>query len=1781
MKIASPSMIQAVATVLDAVRDALRDAAQALAAGGQEPVAQRQWQSAHAALQVVDHPALVRFSAELGAVIPPTDGHAAADRAAAFTAGSTALTDYMTALVAGKRDQSLRLWPAYQVLQRAHGVAQPMESDLFFPELNVAPGERPASTPLVPLTADELRGTRRLLETGLLQWLRKGERSGLQQIHDAVTRVEAAQDSARARRLWWVAQGVLGALLHDGLAADALARRLITQLNLHLGRLLQGAADTPPSLLRDALFLAARAQPVTPHVAEVQRVCGLQGALELDEPVAAAGFSAAAVAHARQQMEGLQPLWSDCTTGVVSTAEFERRSRALAGACEALRVPALTSLVTQLADSAHQLARHGATAGATVSDAAALEGACALLMVEQALAADHAPEAAFTLRAQHMAARLKVSVESPQALSALPPAQLLDEAALQAQGAQHQAVVRTEIERNLRDVEQALEAWFGSTSKPAPSASLSDLDKPLRQISGAFAVLGHNDAAALARQCRADVARYAQGAPCSEDEGRVLSRQLTVLSSFTDALKFGPVELDSVLTRLSLTVQMLSVPSQPEPASAAEPVAAAVPAAVAVATVAAAAVATATALPVAEQPPAAVHVPVDGAGDTDPEMLDIFLEEAGEVLASLPDAVAQSRAQPADQEHLTTLRRAFHTLKGSGRMVGLQHIGEAAWSMEQVLNDRQAQQQPGSADLYRLIEYAHDRFAHWIDALRANRQVPVDAAQLAAWAGKVRAGEALPPTMQSDTQTQVQAEAPAATPPAATPEPVTVPVAAPEPATEVSGDDSVRIGELVVNRALYDIVLPEARDNVSVLQAENRRVQEGAPVAPAFVRAAHTLRGISATAGFTAVSKLAASLEHALEQAATGHQLGRAAPHPDARNLIGRAVSALAEQIDSVADRNAPASHAELVAELNAVGAASLEMPAAATVVPTQVLPLLPSVPPVPPVPPLPPQVQTAVMEPPSAPAAPMAEPAAGENGTVTLPIALAEYTPGVERRRSRLDDDVDSQLLPIFLEEAAELVPQVGQDLRAWRARPEDKLVAQSLKRLLHTLKGSARMAGAMALGQLTHSMESRIENAQLLPSIPDSLIDDLETSFDRIGMLISRLQGDDTGPWNADDAQLTQAMEQMARTMQMATASGAMTQAMPVQSMLDMEGFGGQAPGVPRPMIRVRADLIDRLANQAGEVSIARARVSTELRSARGSLRDLTDNVSRLRAQLRELEIQAETQMQSRFSPAPGLSGADGKFDPLEFDRFTRLQELTRLMAESVNDVATVQHSLARDLDESEKALAAQAITTRDVQQDLMAIRMVQFSSISDRLYRVSRLSAKDSEKRVALDIIGEHVEIDRSVMDRIAAPIEHLLRNAIVHGIEAPAQRLELGKAEAGALKLEVRQEGNEVALSLADDGAGLNIARIREKAIGLGMMREDESLTDQQIGNFIFRSGFSTAAAVTTEAGRGVGMDVVMSEITALGGRVNTSFERGKGTTFMIHLPLTLSVLQSVVMRLNGSYYAVPTMMVQQVQRLKTEVLDAALAAREIEWQGARYPFHHLRTLLDAEAGEAPLPYGYGAVLLLRTGGQRAAIQVDDIVGGQEIVIKNIGPQLARVPGVTGAAVLGSGETVLILNPVLLTQRYLEADAQVRTSAAPALEAAVEPERQRHVLVVDDSLTVRKITGRLLTREGYNVVVAKDGIEALEKLREQMPDVMITDVEMPRMDGFDLTRNVRAEDSLKHLPIIMITSRTAEKHRQHASELGVDVFLGKPYEESELLRQIAALARGQDVGKVKSV
>jgi chemosensory pili system protein ChpA (sensor histidine kinase/response regulator) len=827
------------------------------------------------------------------------------------------------------------------------------------------------------------------------------------------------------------------------------------------------------------------------------------------------------------------------------------------------------------------------------------------------------------------------------------------------------------------------------------------------------------------------------------------------------------------------------------------------------------------------------------------------------------------------------------------------------------------------------------------------------------------------------------------------------------------------------------------------------------------------------------------------------------------------------------------------------------------------------------------------------------APPKASENT-----VEAEAFEAGKDRRG--VNDDVDADLLPIFLEEAREIMPLVGHALRRWRGTPSDRAPVAELARHLHTLKGSARMAGLMRLGELSHVMETRVIDMDRVAEPKPHDYDAIDDGLDRFNVALESLAAGDLAPT------IEVSPEAMFATADVGDLPSPL--AMIAAARAEIVGGGEKLEGRDRQaLLRVNADLIDRFVNEAGELAITRSRVDLELQAFKKALLDLNDNVTRIKTQLREIEMGAETQIQSRLREAETQGE---QFDPLEFDRFSRMQELTRFMAESLNDVVTLQLSLAKNLDEADAALLQQSRMNRDLQQGLMGVRLVPLGNLQDRFYRLVRQAAKQLNKKANLEFRGVRVEIDRSVLEKITAPFEHLLRNSVAHGLEAPVARVAAGKSEIGEISIDARQLGNEVILTLADDGAGLDFGRIREKAIQKGMLAADVDVNDVQLTQFIFAAGFSTVDVVSQLSGRGVGMDVVRNEIVSLGGRIDISSVRGRGTTFTISLPLTLAVTQAVMVTAGETTYAIPSVMIEQVQEFKGKRYGPLLDLNEIDWKGNKYPLRSMEVMLGGKPKVSAQRRAF--VILAKSGQQRAAVQVDDVIGNREIVVKPIGPQLARIPGITGATVLGSGQVVLIMNPVQLVFREVSSAtvepgllntsaaganaatdvstttreaAQVAVPAGPSLAQAIAgsvraggfmvdeaPPLVRAnplVMVVDDSLTVRKITSRMLTRENFEVVTAKDGVDGLQQLQDVAPDVILLDIEMPRMDGFEFARNVRADAKTNHIPIIMITSRTADKHRNHALELGVNEYMGKPYQEEQLLQLIRQFT-GQTTG-----
>jgi len=791
--------------------------------------------------------------------------------------------------------------------------------------------------------------------------------------------------------------------------------------------------------------------------------------------------------------------------------------------------------------------------------------------------------------------------------------------------------------------------------------------------------------------------------------------------------------------------------------------------------------------------------------------------------------------------------------------------------------------------------------------------------------------------------------------------------------------------------------------------------------------------------------------------------------------------------------------------------------------------------------------------------------------------------------------DAIDPELFEIFAEEAQELLPTLAAHLRAWEEAPEMQAEAFGAMRALHTLKGSARLAGAMRLGELAHRLETafedRVGGRSATPPTMATLhggVDALSEEFQR---LLRAPRVAEPAPAPAPAAPVAPAaVEPVAELAPpgveptpaavaepVADARPAAVPAAPAApSRIDWGRFVANNPSrVTRVVeastanpatasVRVRAPLLDRLVNQAGEVSITRSRLESDVTQMRVSLRELTENLDRLRHQLRDIEIQADTQIASRMEQSRQSSV---EFDPLEMDRFTRFQELTRMMAESVNDVATVQRSLQQTVQSAEDEMAAQARLTRALSEDLLRARMVPFDALSERLYRVVRQAAKETSVQVRLNVEGSSIELDRSVLDRMAGAFEHLLRNAVVHGIESPENRKAQGKDAVGTIDVGLAQQGNEVSIEIRDDGSGLDLQRIEARARRNGLIAADAQPSDAELANLIFTPGFSTAENVTELAGRGVGMDVVRADVTALGGRIETASAPGRGTAFRLLLPLTTAVTRVVQLRCGDLTVAIPASLVEVVRRVPVAEVEQGYLSGSYRDGANDVPFFWLGALLQSST-HGTLAGRTAQVVLVRSAEQRVALHVDQVVGNQEVVVKNLGPQLARLPGLAGMSLLATGEVVPIYNPVALATVYgARPVAGIVAPQAPVVvPETAEETRAPLVLVVDDSLTVRRVTQRLLTREGFRVTVAKDGLDALEQLEVERPAVMLSDIEMPRMDGFDLLRNVRHDPRWQNLPVIMITSRIAQKHRDMAQQLGADHYLGKPYDEEQLIALI---------------
>ncbi len=799
-----------------------------------------------------------------------------------------------------------------------------------------------------------------------------------------------------------------------------------------------------------------------------------------------------------------------------------------------------------------------------------------------------------------------------------------------------------------------------------------------------------------------------------------------------------------------------------------------------------------------------------------------------------------------------------------------------------------------------------------------------------------------------------------------------------------------------------------------------------------------------------------------------------------------------------------------------------------------------------------------------------------------------------------------ESEILDIFLEEADDLLENLELALGRWDGGNGDAQPLDDLLRILHTLKGGARLAGQTELGNLAHDLEQHLTDAQQQGAPwPDSLLLDAQSGLEglqrQVDLLRERLAEDDEAGERPEPAQaLVQADDTdravasaLAELTRLAPAAGAIMAAeaappaapattLPFVRKAQEAAQEAASRRAPQELVKVPAELLENLVNLAGETSIFRGRVEQQVSDVGFTLGEMESTIERVRDQLRRLDTETQAQILSRHQADAERAGYE-EFDPLEMDRYSQLQQLSRALFESASDLLDLKETLAAKNRDAETLLLQQARVNTELQEGLMRTRMVPFDRLVPRLRRIVRQVAGELGKQVEFVVGNADGEMDRTVLERIVAPLEHMLRNAVDHGIESGETRRAAGKPEHGTIRLNIGREGGDILLTLSDDGAGIRLDAVRRKAIERGLMSADSDLSDHEVLQFVLESGFSTAEKVTQISGRGVGLDVANSEVKQLGGSVSIQTEPGQGTRFNVRLPFTVSVNRALMVLSGEDLYAVPLNTIEGIVRVSPYELEALYDQRgeagldtpSFEYAGQSYELKYLGELLNN--GQEPKLVGQSLplpVILVRSSEHAVAVQVDSLAGSREIVVKSLGPQFAGVAGISGATLLGDGRVVVILD-LLATIRSRHAllgqESRRERLALRQEMAASESEQQRPplVMVVDDSVTVRKVTTRLLERNGMNVLTAKDGVDAIAQLQEHRPDILLLDIEMPRMDGFEVATLVRHDERLGNLPIIMITSRTGEKHRERALGIGVNQYLGKPYQETELLEAIQSL------------
>jgi chemotaxis protein histidine kinase CheA/ActR/RegA family two-component response regulator len=768
------------------------------------------------------------------------------------------------------------------------------------------------------------------------------------------------------------------------------------------------------------------------------------------------------------------------------------------------------------------------------------------------------------------------------------------------------------------------------------------------------------------------------------------------------------------------------------------------------------------------------------------------------------------------------------------------------------------------------------------------------------------------------------------------------------------------------------------------------------------------------------------------------------------------------------------------------------------------------------------------------------------------------------------ISSDTSQQLHDAFFAEAPGQAEELTLHIAAI-VNGEDVLEnTKAAQRISHTLKGSANLISTKGIANLAHHLEDIFEYLvkQSLPP-PQQLAYTIQEAADTIEVMIESLQGLVPAP---DDAKrILQDVLDWANHIDSGDIS--LHVSAPTVEKLNADNKQPKQPDTTQltqtELLRVPRDTIDQIFNLIGETSIAIGQIQEQLKRMHERSNDMRKQETTLQSRRFELEnlVSIRSMASQQKRRLAGLD--DDKFDSLEMDQYDEFYGATHTFIEAVSDTREASRDVNAHIMELDGLFLKQQRLNRALQDLVVTTRMVPVKTIVARLQRTVRQACRSTGKQAELEISGDSLLMDGDVLNQLADPLMHLLRNAIDHGIEAPEKRLQLDKPQSGQIKLHFYQEGNSIKVNCTDDGAGLDYEQIRWTGIDKNLINTQEEIENSNLARLILNSGFSTRDKATQISGRGVGMDVVNTAITNLKGNIDISDNQPCGTRFNLNVPITLLTSHSILVNIEDGRYAIPTSMLEQILPPGTGQYSRLNDKLTFQLGKDVYPARSLLELLGMPLEENNSENSDNTVLLVRYDREVYAVMVDYVVSSYDLVVKSLGRYVKHIPGITGVALLGDGGVVPVLDmPGLLSN--LNSDGQNIRHEKHIVVA--EKSKLAKVLIVDDSLSVRKSLSQLVQDAGYEPIVVRDGIEALEVMQRTMPDLILTDLEMPRMNGLELATHVRSDPGNKSLPIMMITSRTMNKHQEQAQKAGINEYITKPFSEDDLVEKLGVAING---------